>query len=299
MIITPQSLQALMVGFRADFQRGLASAESEHSKIATTIPGMGKSTTYGWLGKWPEFREWVGERVLKDMATHSYTVVNKPFESTVPIDRDEIEDDEIGVYGLMFEAMAEASVKFPSKLMFPLLKDGFSQHCYDGQNFFDPEHPVYKKVDGKGDHVPVSNMQDGSGDAWFLLDTSRVLKPLIYQERRKPEFTAMTKKDDESVFMSRLYRYGVDLRANGGYGFWQMGYGSKAELNAENLQKAYTAMRGFRADGGEPLDIKPTLLVTPTNLEDAATDILDTKELKGGGTNKLYKKFELLATGWL
>lgn len=299
MIITPQSLQALMVGYRKNYQDGLAMAEPDHLKIATVVPGSGASTTYGWLGQWPGFKEWVGDRQFNDMAAHSYTVTNKPFESSVAVKRDDIEDDQIGVYAPMFTEMGRATAAFPSELCFPLLKDGFNQACYDGQNFFDAEHRVYENADGTGGHAVASNMQDGASEPWYLLDVRRSLKPLLYQERRKPRFTAMTKQDDEAVFMRAEYRYGVDLRANGGYGFWQVAYGSKAELNAENLTSAYTAMRGLKADGGRPLNIMPGLLVTPTSLEEAATDILDTKTLANGASNKLYKKFELLATGWL
>ena len=39
-----------------------------------------------------------------------------------------------------------------------------------------------------------------SGEPWFLLDTSRALKPVIFQDRKSPQLIAMTKIDDEAVF---------------------------------------------------------------------------------------------------
>ena len=300
MIVTPASLTALMVGFRREFQDAMGVAESQHEMIATTVPGTGKSTTYGWLGQWPGFREWVGDRVIKDMEAHAYSIVNKDWESSVGVKRTTIEDDEIGVYGPMFQEMGRATAVFPAELLFPMLAAGFTTLCYDGQNFFDTDHPVNAEVDGSGADASVSNMQAGAEpNNWYLLDTTRALKPLIYQLRKAPVFTAMTKMDDEAVFTSNEFRYGVDLRANAGYGFWQMAFGSKAVLNYDNLWAAYEAMRGFTADGGRPLNIQPNLLVVPTGQEKVAAELIDNQRLSGGESNSLYKKFTVLASPWV
>ena len=66
----------------------------------------------------------------------------------------------------------------------------------------------------------------GDAKAWYLLDTSRSIKPLIFQQRKKPEFVNLDSPNDQNVFMSKKYIYGVDCRDNAGYGLWQMAYGS-------------------------------------------------------------------------
>lgn len=300
MIITPQSLQALQVGFSNAYQTGLARPETHYQQVATVIPGTGKSTTYGWLGGFPVFREWVGERQFKDMQTHAYTVVNKKFESSVSVPRDDIEDDEVGVYAPMFEEMGQAAAEHPDRMVFGLLQQGFDELCYDGQSFFDTDHPVYENTDGTGEVTAVSNMQAGSGKAWYLLDTTRSLKPLIYQLRRKIDFKTMTKPEDsQGVWLRDEYEYGADGRMNAGFGFWQMAFGSKAELTIENLRKAQAAMEGFRGDGNKVLNVQPKLLVVPTALRQQAEDILDKQLLAGGESNPMYKKFDLLVTGYL
>jgi len=68
---------------------------------------------------------------------------------------------------------------------------------------------------------------------WFLLCTSRFLKPFIYQLRKQIKFTSLTKDTDEKVFMYDEYVYGADGRSNAGYGFWQMAYGSTGEVEAQ------------------------------------------------------------------
>lgn len=74
MIITPDVLKALMTGFRKNYQDGLQIAQSQYKDIATVVPSSTKSNTYGWLGQWPGFREWVGDRAFNDMAAHSYAI---------------------------------------------------------------------------------------------------------------------------------------------------------------------------------------------------------------------------------
>ena len=68
---------------------------------------------------------------------------------------------------------------------------------------------------------------------WFLLCTSRFLKPFIYQVRKQIKFTSLTKDTDENVFMLDEYLYGADGRSNAGYGFWQMAYGSTGEMDTQ------------------------------------------------------------------
>lgn len=55
-------------------------------------------------------------------------------------------------------------------------------------------------------------------NAWYLADTGRAIKPLIWQNRMAPEFTYLNKPDDPNVFMQDKYVYGVRARGVAGYG---------------------------------------------------------------------------------
>ncbi|SDA18141.1 Mu-like prophage major head subunit gpT [Pseudomonas sp. NFPP10] len=296
MIITPASLAALYTAFKAEFQKAQAATPTDWQRIATLVPSSSASNTYGWLGQFPSFREWIGERVLKNMAAHGYTITNKSYEASVGIPRSAIEDDEVGVYKPLFEEMGRASTTHPDELVFGLLKAGQSEKCYDGQYFFDVDHPVYASNDGTGTAVSVSNFQEGTGPAWYLLDVSRAIKPLIFQKRRDYALKAMTSLDDESVFMRDEYRYGVDARAQVGFGFWQFAYCSKAPLTPDSYGAARAAMKAFKGDGGRPLGVTPGLLVVPSVLEGSARKILK-KDADGG--NEWAGTAEVLAPSWL
>ncbi len=296
--VTSALIKALFVGWRADFQAGMKTAEHQWRKIATEVPSSTKSSTYGWLGKIPGMREWIGDRVVKDVKSHGYSIVNKTWEDTVGIGRDDVEDDNVGVYRPIFQELGRSGELLPEQEIFNLLGAGFATLCYDGQNFFDTDHPVYPNADGTGTAESVSNSASGTGPAWYLLDTSRAIKPLIWQNRRGLALKAMTSLDDESVFTSNEFRFGADCRGNAGFSLWQLAYASKAELNADNLWAAIQAMRAFTADGGQKLAVKPTILVVPTGLEKVATRLLE-RELDNNSSNELKGRLELLVADYL
>ena len=298
-IITGTLLKNLFVSFNAAFKQGFGNAKPMWQKVAMRVASTSKSSTYGWLGQWPGFREWVGDRVVHDMKTHEYSITNKHWESTVGVNRDDIEDDEIGVYSPMFEEMGRASNVFPDQLIFNLLAAGFSTSCYDGQNFFDSDHPVYPNTDGTGTATTVSNMQTGAEPAWYLLDTSRSLKPLIFQERKKPNFVRRDKDTDDPAFTNNTAEYGVDCRSNVGFGLWQLAFGSKAELTPANFSAAIASMQKRAADGGRPMGVNPTILVCPPELRDKALEIVSAERGANGATNINRNAVEVLITPYL
>ena len=300
-MITPALLQSLFTGFKKNFEDAKSEAPAQYTKIATVIKSTTKSNTYGWLGKFPSLRKWVGDRVIESMKAHGYQIVNEDFEATVAVDRNDIADDELGIYAPMFAEMGRSAGIHPDELCFGLLGAGFTTPCYDGQYFFDTDHPVYPKADGTGTPVLTANMVVDAGyqgEPWFLLDTSRALKPIIFQDRKSPELIAMTKVDDEAVFTRKEFRYGVDCRDAAGFGFWQLAFANKRALTPDNLWDAFSRMRAFEADGGRKLGVKATLLVVPTSLEKLATQMLE-RELSESSSNELKGKLELVVADYL
>lgn len=288
--ITHALIAALFTTFKGDFQAGLALAKSLYGEIATTVPSASASNTYGWLGEMPKLKEWVGDRVVQAISTHGYTVVNKDYEATIGIPRNAIEDDTVGVYKPVLQELGLSAATHPDELVFGLLGKGSTEVCYDGQYFFDTDHPV-----GVG---TVSNITAGTETAWYLLDCSRPLKPIIFQDRKKPKLVSMTKEDDESVFTAKEYRYGVDARRNVGYGFWQMAHMSKLALDATSFNAAYAAMQSLKSAKDLPLGITPTHIVVPPTLRSAATKLV-AETLENGGANPNANIVKVLVAPWL
>ena len=279
-------LTALTAAFRKEFQNGLDSVQPTYGTVAMTIPSSTATNTYAWLGKFPQMREWVGTRQIGKMAKQAMAIENKKYESTVGVARTDIEDDQVGMYRPMMAAMGESAAALPDTLVWSLLKRGKSTLCYDGQYFFDTDHPVFANNDGTGANTPTSNLTTGTDNdapTFYVIDDSKTMKPLIFQERTAPEFeTKFDPSKSDRVFMEDEYLYGVRRRCNAGFGLWQLAHcAEKTKLNRANLAKIITQMMTIKADGGYVLNIKPTLLVVPPELEDTARELLEADKING------------------
>lgn len=291
MKITSEQMHALTTAFRSEFEKGKSTTESQYAKIVTTVPSTSATNFYGWLGEMPNMREWVGDRIIKEISAHGYTITNKSFESSVGVAKTAIEDDTIGIYKPLMQEMGRLTSVHPNQLVFQLLAQGHVELCYDEKPFFSKEHLVGE--------AKVSNFDEvANGKAWYLLDCSRPLKPIIFQERKKGQFTAMTKPDDESVFMRNEFRYGVDCRCNVGFGFWQMAHCSQKPLTEANFESAYTAMRSLLNESGNPLGIRATHIVVPPSLHSTALMLMAQTKCNGA-SNPLFNRVQIIEADWL
>lgn len=297
MIINKGNLALIFTGYKASFTKGMTNAQSFWEQVAMRIPSATGEEVYGWLGQLPSLREWIGPRILKSLAAKGYTIPNKDFEATITVPRNSIEDDKYGLFSPLFEEMGRSAAAHPDELVFSALKAGFTSECYDGQNFFDTDHPVGTKE--AGTLASVSNVQNGAGPAWFLLDTNRVMKPMIYQERRPYSLVSKTEPTDDNVFFNKEYIYGVDSRGAVGFGLWQLAFASKAELNSTNFNLARTAMMELKGDEGKPLGISPTVLVVPPSLDEAARKLINGELIDNGSSNPWVGSAKIICTPWV
>ncbi len=297
MIINQGNLSNLYTALSAVFNDAFEGAETFFERLAMVVPSNTRSNDYAFMLQFPMLREWIGDRQIRSLAAGHYELTNKDYEATVEVDRNDIEDDQLGIYNPIVAELGRAAKQHPDKLIADLMAAGFSTVCYDGQYFFDTDHEV--------GGANVSNTGGGSGTAWYLLDTTRAIKPFVFQRRTMAQLVRQDRPDDEHVFMRKKFRYGVDYRGAAGYGLWQLAYGSKQTLNASNYAAARTAMMGFKNDDGVPLGIRPNLLVVPPSLEAAAKEILLAEMVLGdataGGskTNIWRGTAELLVVPWL
>lgn len=296
MLVNGANLSALRLGFSTLFVAGLGQAVSQYQSIATVVPASTKEQKYAWLGKIPNVREWLGPRAVQNLMSSDYSIIEKALELTLGVDRDDIETDNIGIYNPLFTEMGMSTGSQWDLMCFAQLAAGFAANCYDGQYFFDTDHPV---LDATGAVTSVANTDGGSGTAWYLLDASRALKPILLQKRKDFVFTSMDKDTDQNVFMNKEFIYGADARANTGFGFWQMAWGSKQTLNAANYAVARAGLGGMKGDGGRPLGFSGKLLVVPPALESAGRKLLNSELGTGGETNEWKGTAELMVCPWL
>lgn len=302
MIVNRTNVSAIFVNLLTTFNKAFEAAPSVWQKIAMKVPSTTGQNDYAWLARFPKMRRWVGDKKIKALEAFEYSISNDDFEATVEVDRNDIEDDNIGIYGPQAQGAAFSAKQLPDEIVFDLVNGVFVTDCYDGQYFCDTDHPV---GDGAGGTTTVSNkgtavlthlslaaaqgsygaartamkkfkddegrplnvtpnvllvgpaledtanalmtvdrLEDGkdnpykntavvvvdaritSDTFWALLDTTKPVKPFIYQERKAPVFVQQTDPQADDVFMRKMFKFGAEARCAGGYGFWQLCYGS-------------------------------------------------------------------------
>ena len=172
-----QVLAHLLTGFKTTFNKSFSETEVTWQKIATEVTSTGQAENYAWLGKFPKLREWIGDKVIKRLEGHGYTVKNRAFESTVAIHKHEIEDNELIGLPTIFASMGEEAKSFPQDLVFEALTTGFENKCYDGQPFYSTDHPVgdskkskfSNKLDKKLSWATLADAEAGYGAARALM----------------------------------------------------------------------------------------------------------------------------------
>jgi phage major head subunit gpT-like protein len=285
LLITNASLEALRTGFRAEFQKGVNAKTSQYEVMTTKVPSSTKVETYGFLGDFPIFRKWVGEKRIRSMTERAYQLVNDSFEATIGIHKDKIRDDNLGLYGPLVQGWGQDAGALNDRLAFEALANGHVRVCFDGQNYFDTDHPMGRE--GATLHSNINAA--GAVQPWYLLDCSKPLKPILLQEREAPTFQMVVDPTDSHVFKTGEYLMGGEARAAAGYTYWQLAYRSTATLNEANYKAACDAMAAIVDDEGEPAGIKPTHIVVGTSNKVAARTLFKKANLTGGESNIYFE----------
>jgi len=296
-VINSELLKGLRTSYSTLFHARLESAPSHYKRICSSVPSTGRSNTYSGLRGMSGMREWVGPRIIDNLSEFTYEIVNKSFEKTVGIMREDMEDDNLGAYQLAFDDMFDRGASHPDELAFENILHGFDRECFDGQSMFDSDHPV---LDADGETMGTySNVQAGAGQPWFLICSKRALRPFIMQNRKDSQFVAMDNPDDERVFMNKQFLYGIDSRRSVGFGLPQTVFASQAELTLANYAAARQAIMEMRGDGGRKLGLVPDLLLVGPANEGKGNKIVKNGLQAGGETNEWAGTAEILVSPWV
>jgi phage major head subunit gpT-like protein len=291
MLISHESLQALQTAFKATFSEAFGKKVALYPKIATVVQSSTKSNTYSILGQMPKFRQWVGERIHKNVILRGYVIENPRYEVTVDVPADDIRDDQAGAYMPLMAGLGDAAKSHPDELVFAALKNGHAQECYDGQAFFDTDHPVVVN----GAPTTTSNYDaTGGGDMWILLDTTKVIKPIIVQEREPYSFQSFVNFNDSNVFEKNEFTYGSTGRTGVGFGMWQMAYASLNDLDKTTFEAARASMMALKSDEGRSLSVRPNICLVSTGKLAAAEALFNAQTNSDGSANVHYKECEIV-----
>lgn len=264
-IVGFQNLDSYNKSLSAAFAVGLPLANVPYQGFTMETRSTAASTSYAGLFEIPVVREWTGDRQAKELEGHHFEITNRTWESTLRLERKDVEDDEEAAISLLagkVTAMArEANNDQPGRLAFQLLRNGKSGKSYDGKSFF------------ATDHASGANLVTGGSAPWYLVCTRAPVKPIIMQWRVRPELRT-PRMDDESVFWKDQVHYGTRARYNAGYGLHQAALRHEGDLTENTFQAALELMGNQTIDGVRYLGFEPDLLIVPWSLRTKAAKLL-------------------------
>ena len=142
LLVNGAAIQGLFTSLKATFNKAFDNALSDWEKTTMRIMSSTKTETYAWLSRFPKMRKWIGDKVIKALEAFKYTITNEPYEATIEVFRDDIEDDTLGIYAMQAQEAGYSARTWPDELIADLKNGAFAGECYDGQYFYDSDHPV-------------------------------------------------------------------------------------------------------------------------------------------------------------
>lgn len=146
--ISPAVVAQISGGVNGRFAQGLGSAAPFYPRVAEVIPSSKAFEIYPFTNQWPMLEEWVGARQIKQLKTLDFTITNKHWEGTLAINADKVADSDVASLYPNAEKLGRAAAMFPDKLLTTLIEAGFTTTCFDGQYFFDTDHPMGSGTSG-------------------------------------------------------------------------------------------------------------------------------------------------------
>lgn len=142
MDITPTAINNFFTRLNFQFQGAMEGVPTFWNKVATEFPSDTSQNLYPFLSMIPGLREWIGPRVINNVAARSFAVANKHWEATYGIDRNQFEDDTYGFYSAMLPMVAQQVAEWRDRRLAQVIEAGTTTLCWDNQYFFDTDHPV-------------------------------------------------------------------------------------------------------------------------------------------------------------
>lgn len=151
MQITESNLDAIRVGFDAVLMDAFMGVDMEllyTPKLARVRASKTRKTRVGMMARLPKMRLWDGDRAYNNITEYTHEFEAKNYENSVKVRKEEILEDNLGIFTGVLENLGAQARKHPDDLIVTLLQNGNTGLCYDGQYFFDTDHPSVKGSTG-------------------------------------------------------------------------------------------------------------------------------------------------------
>jgi phage major head subunit gpT-like protein len=147
MDINRSNMQALFTGYNMVFRDAFASyVDTTYAKFVAEIFAGTSQIDMPMLEQLSGMREWIGPREIKNLASEKLSIKPRLFEETVGVKREDVEDDQFGLYNPLFQTLAMNAANMPNDITNELLAGAASASWLDGAPFFGTGRKYGKNV---------------------------------------------------------------------------------------------------------------------------------------------------------
>lgn len=142
MLVNKEALASVFTGLKTLFNNALTAQKGMWQATAMEVMSDAAGEDYAWLSRFPKMKKWLGSKAVKNIAAKKYYVANEDWETTIAVKRNDIEDDRLGLYRTQSLQAGESAAELHDIIVDGLKNGAFTQLCYDGQYYYDVDHPV-------------------------------------------------------------------------------------------------------------------------------------------------------------
>ena len=141
MEITQGNLQTVFTGLKATFAEAVQAAETQDiQRLMETVPSTTDAEQYPVNTLLGDLEEVLDEVTIVSIGRYVQSVPNRTFARIVQIKRNDVADDNVGVYRPGVRQLGRRAALYPLRLAVEALLTGFADPWIDGQAVFSAGH---------------------------------------------------------------------------------------------------------------------------------------------------------------
>lgn len=224
MKLTRAALDTILTGYSAKLNEGLSVANKDYLKWCDVVNSNNAIESYPMMQLNSGMTQWIGERTFSKLSGKLTQIRNLPFQNAVPVNRDDLMYDKMGLYNSKFVDLGIGAANLWPKLAAIVLlanltwADGKAFFCTDRQiNDDDPDIKLDNLVNGgfsvenyAAARLKGRKMTDSNGDPLELVHNLLIVGP-----KHERLATRMKNSDFLEDGVSNDFKGSFELEING------------------------------------------------------------------------------------
>ncbi len=142
MLVNGSAIRSVFTGLSTQFHNALVAVPTDYQATTMTVPSNGSGVDYAWLSRFPKMRQWVGDKHIKALAIGNYYVKNLDWETTIAVDRNDLEDDQLGIYNAQAQMAGQSAGELYGDIITSLKNAAFTGLGMDGVAYYSDSHTL-------------------------------------------------------------------------------------------------------------------------------------------------------------